>query len=354
MKKNDGKSREEGLNQLKIQLKDGNFGKCYLIHGEESYLREFYFQQLKKKILPVGADTFNLHEFQGKDLDFDRLEEALDSFPMMAERTMVIVTDCDLYKLAEASRKKLLNLLTDLPDYCTLVFYYDILTYQHDGRTKLATALSELALIVECPFQSEEKLVRWIQVQRFSALGKTISPDLARELIFYCGESMTKLAGEIEKIGAYAAQEEITKEDILAVATPHINAIVFSMTDALAARDFDLAVGILSQLFQMEGKSRGQKMERELGILGAVSRQMRQLYQTKLAMEQRKGESYVASLLGVQSFVARRIVASSRGFSLEWCRNAVILCGNADKNLKSTGQKGEALLTKLILDLALA
>ncbi len=354
MKKNDGKSREVGLEQLKSHLKEEKFANCYLIHGEEGYLRDFYFQQLKGKIIPTGMETFNLHEFNGKDFDIHLLEEALDSFPMMAERTLVVVTDCDLYKLAEATRTKLISLLEDLPEYCTLLFYYDIFRYHHDGRSKLAAALDKFSVIVECPFQNEEKLIRWIQVQRFPALGKNISTEMARELIFYCGGSMTKLVGEIEKIGAYAIGDDISKEDIIAVATPHINAIVFNMTDALSARDFDTAIGILSQLFQMEGKSKGQKMEKELGILGAVSRQMRQLYQAKLAMEEKKGESYVASLLGVQTFIARRIVSSARNFSLEWCRNAVILCGNADRNMKSTSQQGEALLTQLVLDLALA
>lgn len=354
MKKLDTKSRGMALEELKSHLSSGEFAPLYLFYGEETYLRDFYLQELKKKILPTGAETFNLHTFDGKNMDIFALEQALDSFPMMAERTLVLVTDWDLYKLAESPRKKLLELLEDLPDYATLVFFYDTISYNPDGRTKIASVLGNVGCVVEFPYQTEDKLMKWVVNQRFPSMGKTISPDLARELIFYCGESMTNLVSEIEKIGAFASGEEITKEDIYAVATPHINAIVFAMTDALGEKKFDLSLKILGDLFQMEGKSKGQKQEKELGILGAISRQMRQIYQAKLAQEQGKGEPYVASLLGVQSFIARRILSISRQFSLEWCRNAVILCGETDRAMKSTGQNGERLLTQLLLDLALA
>lgn len=343
--------REAGLTQLKGELKQEQFQRIYILHGEETYLRDYYFQQLKEKILPAGTETFNFHEFQGKELSLTALEEAMDSFPMMAERSLIVVHDWEMFKLAEGPRKKFMELLEDVPEYCTLIFYFDIIPYSPDGRTKLAISLGKLALIVEFPFQSEEKLVKWIANQRFPIMGKRISPELAKELIFYCGESMTNLVGEIDKIGAYASGEEISKEDMEAVATPHINAIVFAMTDAMAEQNYDKAMEILGQLFQMEGKSKGSKMEKELGILGAMSRQIRQLYQIKVS--QGKNESYIASLLGVQSFIARRLMGNARKFSLAWCRRGVILCGDTDRAMKSSKESGEALLTQLLLNLAL-
>lgn len=349
MKKNNNTSKDLALEQLKQHLKTEDFAPLYLLYGEETYLRDFYLQELKKKILPSGTETFNLHEFEGKETDVYAFEEALDSLPMMAERSLVLVTDWDIYKLGETPRKKLLALLEDIPEYCTVIFYYATLQFKTDGRAKLTTVLEKTGCLVEFPFQSEEKLIKWIENQRFPAMDKHISTELARELIFYCGESMTNLVGEIEKIGAYASGTDITKEDIHAVATPHINAIVFAMTDALGAKDFDLAMKILAELFQMDGKGKGEK---ELGILGAISRQMRLIYQAKLAQEQGKGEQYVASLLGVQSFVARRTMTIARRCSLDWCRRSVILCGETDHAMKSTRQSGEALLTQLVLDLA--
>ena len=60
-------------------------------------------------------------------------------------------------------------------------------------------------------------------------------------MIFLCGDLMTNLIGEIEKIGAYAKGGRITREDINAVATPQLDAVVFRMTDAIVhvVRCFD-------------------------------------------------------------------------------------------------------------------
>ena len=55
---------------------------------------------------------------------------------MMAERPLVTVTDCDLFKLSEDQRSKLIALLEDFPEYCCLVFIYDLLEYKPNKTYK--------------------------------------------------------------------------------------------------------------------------------------------------------------------------------------------------------------------------
>lgn len=58
------------------------------------------------------------------------LNEAVEAMPMMAERTLIVVTDCDLFKLPEEQRTALIALLNDFPPYCCLVFVYDLIEYK--------------------------------------------------------------------------------------------------------------------------------------------------------------------------------------------------------------------------------
>lgn len=104
----------------------------------------------------------------------------------------------------------------------------------------------------------------------------------------------------------------------------------------------------------MQDKPRSRMHEEELGILSLISRQIRQLYQVKLAQEQRKSEEYIAKLLGVPSFVARKLSPLARRCSLDWCRQGILYCGKTDLRMKTTGADGKALLTQLVLDLALS
>ena len=49
---------------------------------------------------------------------------------MMAERTLIVVTDWDIYKLNEDQRERFIALLEDLPEYCCIVFVYDTVAYK--------------------------------------------------------------------------------------------------------------------------------------------------------------------------------------------------------------------------------
>lgn len=331
-----------GVNRLGKDLETGQFAPFYLFYGEEEYLREEYLRNLKNRILVPGTETFNFHEFQGKEMTSEKLSDVLDSFPMMAERTFVLVTDWDVFKLGESVREELIEIFSQLPDYCTLVFLYAQVEYKGDARTKLAQKMTEVGVFVDFPRMSQQNLVGWIQ-KVFGSMGKEISPSVATELIFYCGDYMTKLSGEIEKIAAYASDVQVTKEDIYAVAMPHIEALVFDMTNAMGEGNFDVALKVLSELYQMQ--------EHPLMIMSVVTRLIRQMYGAKLLMGKGRGQGDVAKLFGLKPYPAQKIMESGRRFSLEWCREAAMKCGKTDLAMKSGGGIPEDLLTQLVLEL---
>jgi len=332
-----------GYQKLKKDLSEGKLGQLYVLHGEETYLRDYYLGKLRELLLSGGLGEFNLHEIKAKDMSPHTLEEAVDCLPMMAERTLIQITDFDLFKAGEKDREAYIRIFEQLPDYCCVVFLYDLIEYKGDARTKLAAALKKHGTVVNFLRQDQGDLVDWVR-RRFRALGKDIDSRLALDLIFLCGDLMTNLIGEIEKIGAYAKQKHITKEDIEAVATPQLDAVVFRMTDAIGEGNFDKAMSVLGELYQMQ--------EPPIKIMWSLGRQMRQLYSARLALENGKGTSYLASLWGIKPYPADKLMGSARRFSLKWCRRAVVRCGQTDLAMKSTGQDGQELLTTLLLELA--
>jgi len=339
------KPDNSGYQKLKKDLSDGGVpGQLYLFHGEETYLRDYYLGRLREKLLSGGMGEFNLHEIKARDMTPHALEEAVDCLPMMAERTLILVTDYDLFKAGEKEREEYIRIFSQLPEYCCVVFVYDLIEYKGDARTKLAAALKKCGTLVNFVRQDQGDLVDWVR-RRFRALGKDIDSRLALELIFLCGDLMTSLIGEIEKIGAYSRQNHITRADIEAVATPQLDAVVFRMTDAIGERNFDRAMAVLGELYRMQ--------EPPIKIMWSLGRQMRQIYSARLALEAGKGSSYVASLWGIKPYPADKLMASARRFSLKWCRKAVIRCGQTDLAMKSSGQDGQELLTGLLLELSM-
>lgn len=331
--------------QLKADLAAGTPGSLYFFFGEEDYLRDYYLGKLKELLIPAGLEDFNLHTFSGKECDPDTLADAIDCLPMMSERSMVLVSDFDVFKANADALKKFTALLTDLPDYVCVVFVYDLINI--DKRTikgDLGKYVKANNSLVQFSRQSTSDLVNWIQ-RRFKALGKDIDRTQSEYLIFVCGGLMTGLSAEIEKIGAYAKGAAITKEDIDAVCDPVLDAVAFKMTDAIANGEFNKAAEILSDLFAMQ-----QPLPM---ILGALGRQVRQLYTARLAVEQGKDVNWLIELWGMkQSWSAEKLMRNAKRFPRAWYRQAVLLVGDTDKQLKLSYNEGEALLTELLARLA--
>ena len=334
------------LRQLKQDLKAGTPGGLYILHGEETYLRDYYLDRLQKVCVPEGMEGFNVHRFQGKSLDLRALNDAVDSLPMMSPRTFVRVDDYDLFRAPEAQRNAMTALLSDLPDYCPLVFVYDTLEYKSDARMKKLTgAVKKRGQVIEFPPQQQNDLIDWIG-RRFRAQGRDISGRDAQYLIFLCGDLMTGLIGEIEKIGAYAKEQRVTRADIDAVAIPVLDAQVFRMTEAMTKKDYDRAFSVLNDLLLMR--------QEPIMLLAVLGKHLRQLYSARVVLESKKTSRFLQELWGMRSvYPAEKLMEAARRHDLAWCRNAMKRCAETDLAMKSVmGTDAKERLISLILELS--
>lgn len=337
---------DKGYQQLKSELSEGKIGQVYVFYGEESYLREYYLGELRRALVPAGFEEFNYHRFDGKTMSMAELAEAVEAVPMMAERTMIVVSDCDLFKLNEGARGMLISLLEDFPAYCCLVFVYDLLEYKPNKTyKKLHEALSRHALAVKFDVQDKSDLINWVR-RRFRALGKDVDARAAEHLIFTCGSLMTGLVPEIEKVGAYARGKAVTIADINAVADPVLDAVAFDMTNAVTRGDYDRASELLGQLLK--------KQEEPFVILSVVGRELRRLYSARLAIEEGRDKAWLMGLWNMRSdYPARLLLDAARRTTRAWCADSLKLCQTLDRRMKSEkGVDGEGELKLLLMRLA--
>ena len=344
--KKDGPS---GLDLLKADLKTGRFGRLYLFHGEEHYLRDHYLKLLQDHLLDGPAKDFNFHRFTQEDQALQELSDAVDALPMMAENSLIQVEDWDLNRLSEANRQTLTEILSDLPDYCTVVFVFDTVEYKIDGRYKKLKEALDQGLDVEFARQSPRELNAWIR-RHFRSLGKEIGEKQCEYLTFLTGGTMTALGAEIGKIAAYASDLVITEQDIRAVVIPVLDAEVFDLTDAIADGDYEKALLKLRTLLQMQ--------QEPIVLLAAIGSQMRRLYYAKVAMGAGKGEAGLAELMKASSgraphpYVLQKTVTTARRVSEAFCARAVVLCLEADAQLKSFSGDDQRTLELLLLQMA--
>ncbi len=339
------KETGEQLQTLKAAIRNNSPERLYVFHGEEVFLLHHYLEQLKKAVLEELTADFNFHRLTAETFDIRELANAVENLPMMAERTLVQVDEIDLFKLPEDVRNQLVEILSDIPDYCTLVFTYEVTPWKPDKRQKkLWEAIDKNGQIVEFAKQNQRELIAWIQ-RHFAARNKTIPPELCTYLIDITDGTMTSLFGEIAKIAAFSGADAICKADIDAVTEPVLDAVVFRMTDLLAAGDYGEALLTLQKLLKMQ--------QEPIAILGAIGGHFRRLSTARTLLDSGKGYGELMSLCGLADYPARKAMDAARRFSATFCAKAAILVMETDYKMKTSYDDQQRLLELLVLQLSL-
>ena len=332
------------LQELKTAIREKRAQRLYIFHGEEVFLLQHYLGQLKKMLVDQLTESFNYHKLTKENFDLHGFADAVESLPMMAEHTFVWVDDIDIFKLPEADRTKLTEILSDIADYCTVVFTFETVSWKPDKRQKkLWDVIENHASVVEFPKQGQRELIAWV-TRHFAANQKRITPELCSYLIDITGGTMTALAGEISKICAYSGAENIVKSDIDAVTEPVLDAVVFQMTDLLGDGKYGPALIKLQQLLKMQ--------QEPIGILGAVGGHFRRLGTARTLLDNGKNAGDLARLYKIGDYPARKLMGAAKNFSAQFCATAAELILETDRQMKTSYDEPERLLELLILRLS--
>jgi DNA polymerase-3 subunit delta len=338
------KNSSKEYDALRRDISEHTLKNIYIFWGEERYLLEHYLDQIRNLALAGGFGEFNHRRIDARRFSLEELTTAVDTLPVFAERSVIEIHDVDIFKCDEASKNELLNLFSDIPDYVCLIFVYDTIEYKPDKRLKLNAALLKHVTAVEFCVQEQAKLVRWIR-NHCHALGKEIDGQTAEYLAFITGGLMTALHTEIEKICAYTCEKTIVKADIDAVVTPVLDAVTYKLSDAIARAQFDTAAQILDELLRMR--------EVPHKIIYSISMKLRQLLAAKICRTHGQTVSQFMALSGIRyEFQAKNLYENAKCTSLDWCRKAVVRCGETAYAMNSGGGDGESLIIQLLMELA--
>jgi len=332
------------LQELKADIRNKQIGRFYIFHGEEVFLLRYYFDKIRDLLIDDLTESFNFHRLNNENFDLQSFADGVENFPMMAEHTLVHVDEVDLFKLPEGDRSKIGELLSDIPDWCTVVFTYETVPWKPDKRQKkFWEVIDSNAKIVEFAKQGQRELISWVS-RHFLARGKRITNDLCAYLIDITGGTMTALSGEISKICAYSGADEIKKSDIDAVTEPVLDAVVFEMTDMLGNARYGDALLKLQQLLKMQ--------QEPLAILGAIGSHFRRISTARTLLDYGRSASELAKLYGIQEYPARKSMEAARRFKPAFCRAAANLVLETDYRIKTSFDDPDRLLELLILQLA--
>lgn len=330
-------------------IKSQEYLPVYLLKGNEPYLKLNYANLLAGSVVPAGLEVFNYHKLDGETVTMNELVECVEALPAMCERTCVLVHDLDFEKLSDPDREALVDLLSDAPDTCTLIFWQDTVGFPQKTKKmkELLALIDEAGAVVDLDARTRQDLVKFV-VTECGKSDRVISAYTAEYLIDNVGEDMSNLVTEIEKLCNFA-EREITQADIDSVCIRSLEATAFQMIDALLDNQFDRVFRSLGILFDMKTEP--------MMILGALISTYSDMYRAKVIAHEGGQQRDLKKLFPQaykSDFKLRNAFRRAGRFSMPALRKSLELLAEADTKLKSTSVDHRTVFEKLMIELALA
>ena len=234
------------------QIQSGSLKPVYYLYGEE----EFYLDQLVDKfsnLLPAHEKDFNFDLLYGQDITPAKALSIARSFPMMAERRVMIIRNfLQTAKFADGDGE-----LNDFIAYfenpnpsCLLVLFD---TGKPAGNTKIGKALSKNEHVGFHHFEPlpDYMISDWVMSWAKLHFKKKIDPSAALLLSQFVGNNLQLLSTEIDKVCTYVdTKTEINEADVNKIIGSYREYTAIDLKKAVIKRDLESALYISEQMLQ--------------------------------------------------------------------------------------------------------
>ncbi|MDJ0838656.1 MAG: DNA polymerase III subunit delta [Acidobacteriota bacterium] len=317
------------------EILDGKIPPVYLVIGDEQWSRGKFLDLIKKNLIDPDMADFNFDHLQATDVSGVHATDKAGQLPMMADRRLVVVEDCEKWKAKD--QNAITKYLENPNEQACLVLLFN----SADKRRKL--------------FQSRSKAVRVLTFERPKPweLNDTIR-DLARDMKLklddnavalvadLAGDDLAKVSRELDKLSLYKlGSNEITAEDVEALMGRTRHVTRWELTDFIGTRNLP---GALVKMHAILASG-----EDAIGLLSTVNMHLRRLFAVKaIMMKGIKDRNRIAQVIGVPPRIAGNLTEQQRTYSDVELRRAFVLMRETDVRLKSAAINKNLLLDHLL------
>lgn len=328
------------LTKFKSDLKSGSFRGIYIFAGEEDYLIRYYLKTLREAVSPDEAfAVFNNPTFDGDDVDFSAIAEAMKSPPMMSDYKLIEWRHADFTKMREADFESLSELISLCEEYPYSIVAFtageDSLDF---GTPKKPSAFikkfSDKINILRFEKSSENQLYAWLK-KHFDAHGITVGLDTVKALVFRSGRSMDVLACEVEKLSALAlsrGKDVVTVEDVNEVASSTPECDTFALSNAILDRNRQGAYLALEEM-------KLRRVEPTI-IMGMIAKTFDDLSAMAHLLEEGLGTSSIAEMLKINEYRLKIYLPAAKRYGAQRLMEITDALAKADADSKFGGVTG--------------
>lgn len=333
--------------------KAGKAKPVYVFHGEEEFLRSELLHTAPALFVPdEGTRSFNFDLLYGAETNLQNVLSLAQSYPVMAERRLLIVREADKImkaKTAAASKSKkgaksedlLSNYLASPQPETVLIFD---MTKMGPKNTNPWKELAAKAEIVEFPIMKEPQIADWLKA-RAKKYQKHLTDQAARLIVGHLGSSLRTHSNELEKLITYVGErQEINEKDVEEVVGVSRSYNVFELTKAIGTGDKAKCAEIILRMLAHD------RDQRQL-LFVMIARYFEQLIITQEMLLKGEKEPAIAEaieLRGGAAFFVREFIQAAKRYRRDRLDHAMRSIVEAESTTRRV-QLDDALIFERLL-----
>lgn len=326
--------------QIINDVKNGNFVPVYLLMGTEPYYPDLVCDEIIKYALTDSERDFNQTVFYGLDTDAGTVASECRSYPMMAERRLVVLKEAQSMKTLE----DLATYASDPMESTVLV----ILMHgaSADKRRALYKNVQKKGVVLISDALRDYEMPQWI-TSFYKSRGLDIEPAAAALLAEYTGTDMSRIMLETEKMQKNLPEGtvRVNAADIEKNVGISRQFSIFELTKALSYMKAEKALKIAAYI------GNGPKFMLLLATAPIYTHFYRILkYEAALLKNPAMSKADRAKLLGVNPYFMEEYDVAARNYPIRRCMKVISLLEEYDFKGKGGGS-GEASHGDLLMEL---
>ncbi len=321
----------------------------YILHGNDTLAIQEQIAEMTALLDTQGMAELNTTRLEGKNVSLSQVRNAVAALPFLAERRLVIWLNPLEILHSQAQRQEFLDLLAQVPTTAALVLVCDEkalddtqLPFREHGLkaphkdhwlVRWAKENPQKAFLRGFLRPAGAAMARWIQNYVRNQQGE-ITPQAAALLASLVGSDTHTAVNECDKLLTYVnTQRPIDEADVDLLVTNNTETNVFEMVDALGQQEGRRALALLTRLLEEQDG---------MALFGMVVRQFRLLLLAREVLDDGGQERDVAARLKIHPYVARKVTAQARRFSMSNLENIYHTLVSLDEAIK-TGKNDPAV-----------
>lgn len=327
--------------QLVSDARRGVFKPVYLLMGDEPYYLDLICDAVIENCVEESFKDFNEYIFYGPDSYAEKVISAARQFPMMSERTLVVLKEAQLMEDLE-----------DLSLYCAAPLDSTVLVIllhkgKVDKRKQLYKSVQKCGVVVDSPAVRQDSVPAWIGTY-FSDRGLKIDAEAAVLMAENVGTVLSAIVVETEKLlkNLPEGTKRITVGDVEKNIGISRQYSIFELTKALSGRDAAKAVRIAARL----GSAAKFAMPMATSLLFTHFYRILKYGALHQSTRRPSTEAKAKALAGVSPFFYREYDEAVRIYPPHKCMSVISLLKEYDYKGKG-GDGGDAADGELLVEL---